>query len=407
MEALGIDELHHRDTCRSARRYVESGSRGEATEGFDGSQGPWYKQDMASWLNPEEDALFFLEREMAGVFAITESRLLDGTVRFKGTLLVDPDKAAAELTERLVPHGYYPLLRSEEDLTILRVMPSKRPYCSGPWLNILLLLATLVTTVFVGATNRGAHPLTDPWSVVQGLPFAITLLSILGVHEFGHYFAARRYGITVTLPYFIPAPIGLGTFGAFIKMKSPVTDRRALFDVGIAGPLAGLCVALPAIVVGLHWSELILTGSAGHVGIALGTPLMFSLLQWLTLGPIPQGGDVLLHPVAFAGWIGLLVTALNLLPIGQLDGGHIAYALVGKHHRKVAIFALLVLVGMGTLYWSGWLFWASLSLILGLKHPPPLDDVTRLDKRRRLVGFASLLLLLSVITPSPFNFSES
>lgn len=344
---------------------------------------------------------------MAGVFAISEGRLLDGTVRFKGRLLIDPGKAVAELTERLAPHGYYPMLQDEEDLAILRVMPEKSLFRSGLWVNILLFLATLTTTVFVGAINRGAHPLADPWSIVQGLPFAVTLLLILGIHEFGHYFTARRYGITVTLPYFIPAPVGLGTFGAFIKMKSPVTDRRALFDVGIAGPLAGLCVALPAIVVGLRWSKLILTGSDEHAGIALGTPLLFSLLQWLTLGPIPQGGDVLLHPVAFAGWIGLFVTALNLLPIGQLDGGHIAYALVGKRHRMVAICALLVLVGMGIAYWPGWLFWASLSLILGLKHPPPLNDVTRLDERRRLVGFASLLLLLSVITPSPFNLSES
>src|SRR5574337_2051738 len=232
---------------------------------------------MLSWLNLGEEALFFLEREMAGVLAITESSLFDGTVRFNGTLLVDPSQAVAELTERLAPHGYYPMLRSEEDLTILRVAPSRRSFRSGVWLNILLLLATLVTTVFVGAANRGADLLADPWSIAQGLPFAITLLSILGIHELGHYFTARRYGITVTLPYFIPAPVGLGTFGAFIKMKSPVTDRRALFDVGIAGPLAGLCVALPAIVVGLRWSELVTAGSTGHVGIALGTPLMFSL----------------------------------------------------------------------------------------------------------------------------------
>jgi membrane-associated protease RseP (regulator of RpoE activity) len=362
---------------------------------------------MANRLNQEEDVLFFLEREMAGVFAVSERRLFDGIVRFQGKLLIDPGKAVAELTERLAPYGFYPLLRSEEDLTILRSMPATRPFRTGPWVNIVLLLATLTTTVFVGAANRGANPFANPWSLTQGFPFAITLLSILGVHELGHYFTARRYGITVTLPYFIPAPVGLGTFGAFIKMKSPVADRRALFDVGIAGPLAGLCVALPAIVMGLRWSDLITTGSAGHAGIALGTPLMFSLLQWLTLGPIPEGGDVLLHPVAFAGWIGLFVTALNLLPIGQLDGGHIAYALVGRHHRKVAFFSLLALIGMGITYWPGWLFWASLSLILGLKHPPPLNDVTQLDGRRRLVGFASLLLLLSVITPSPFNFSES
>ena len=362
---------------------------------------------MASWLNPEEDILLFLERETAGVFAVCEGRLFDGTVRLHGKLLIDPVTAVTELTERLAPHGYYPLLRSEEDLTILRVAPVRRLFRAGAWLNVALLLATLATTVFVGAANRGANPFADPSLLVQGLPFAITLLLILGVHELGHYFTARHYGITVTLPYFIPAPVGLGTFGAFIKMKSPVTDRKALFDVGIAGPLAGLCMALPAIVIGLRWSELILTGAETHAGIALGTPLLFSLLQWLTLGPMPEGGDVLLHPVAFAGWIGLFVTALNLLPIGQLDGGHIAYALVGRHHRTVAIFALVVLIGMGVAFWPGWLFWASLSLILGLKHPPPLNDVTPLDDRRRLVGYASLLLLLCVITPAPFHVSES
>jgi membrane-associated protease RseP (regulator of RpoE activity) len=341
---------------------------------------------------------------MTGIFAVSERQIFDGSVRFRGKLLVDPAKALPLLTDRLAAHGYCPLIRSEEELALLRVAPSQPRRGSGEWVNILLLLATLVTTVFVGATNRGADPLTNPSSLVQGLPFAVTLLSILGVHELGHYFTARRYGITVTLPYFIPAPFGLGTFGAFIKMKSPVTDRRALFDVGIAGPLAGLCVALPAIVAGLRWSDLIPEGSAEHVGIVLGTPLLFSLLQWLTLGSLPQGADVLLHPVAFAGWIGLFVTALNLLPIGQLDGGHMSYALMGRHHRTVAVFSLLTLLGMGLAFWPGWLFWATLTLILGLKHPPPLNDLTPLDERRRLVGFGSLLLLLSLITPSPFSF---
>jgi membrane-associated protease RseP (regulator of RpoE activity) len=359
---------------------------------------------MASWQNPGDGTLVDIEREMAGIFAISDRQVFDGTIRFSGRLLVEPSRALTLLTDRLAPHGYYPLIRSEEEIGVFRVQPPQRQSGSGRWVNILLFLTTLVTTMFVGATNRGADPLTNPWELVLGLPFAVTLLSILGVHELGHYFTARRYGITVTLPYFIPAPIGLGTFGAFIKMKSPVTNRKALFDVGIAGPLAGLCVALPAIVVGLSWSELVPEGPAGHGGIILGTPLVFSLLQWLTLGPIPQGADVLLHPVAFAGWIGLFVTALNLLPIGQLDGGHMAYALMGRQHRKVAIITLLALVGMGIAFWPGWLFWASLSLILGLRHPPPLNDLTPLDERRRLVAFASLLLLLSLITPSPFSF---
>ncbi len=360
---------------------------------------------MASSQDPVDGTLFALGREIAGIFAVSEWQVLDGTIRVRGRLLIDPATALPLLTDRLAPHGYYAVIRSEEELALLRAVPSQRPPRSGEWVNILLFLATLVTTVYAGATNRGADPLSHPSTLVQGLPFAVTLLSILGVHELGHYFTARRYGIIVTLPYFIPSPLPLiGTFGAFIKMKSPLTDRRALFDVGIAGPLAGLCVALPAIVVGLSWSELVPEGSTGHGGIVLGTPLLFSLLQWLTLGSIPQGADVLLHPVAFAGWIGLFVTALNLLPIGQLDGGHMAYALVGRHHRKVVIFTMLMLIGMGFAFWPGWLFWASLTLILGLKHPPPLNDLTPLDERRRLVGFGSLLLLLSLITPSPFSF---
>ena len=375
----------------------------KAGGGFDGAPGAWYKQSMPTWHQPAEPPLAVLEREMAGVFAITESQLNDGTVRFKGRLLIDPTTALAVLMARLGPHGYYPLIRSEEELAVVPAAHPRARAGSRPWVNVLLLLATLVTTVFVGATNRGADPFAHPWSLLLGLPFAVTLLSILGIHELGHYFTARRYGITVTLPYFIPAPVGLGTFGAFIKMKSPVTDRKALFDVGIAGPLAGLCLALPAIVVGLSWSELVPEASARQVGIVLGTPLLFSLLQWVTLGSLPQGADLLLHPVAFAGWIGLFVTALNLLPIGQLDGGHMAYALLGRHHRKVAIFTLLTLAGMGIAYWPGWLFWACLSLILGLKHPPPLDDLTPLDERRRRVGFLSLGLLLSLITPSPFS----
>ncbi len=360
---------------------------------------------MASSQNPVDGTLFALGREIAGIFAVSEWQVLDGTIRFRGRLLIDPATALPLLTDRLAPHGYYAVIRSEEELALLRAVPSQRPPRSGEWVHILLFLATLVTTLYAGATNRGADPLSHPSTLVQGLPFAVTLLSILGVHELGHYFTARRYGIIVTLPYFIPSPLPLiGTFGAFIKMKSPLTDRRALFDVGIAGPLAGLCVALPAIVVGLSWSELVPEGSTGHGGIVLGTPLLFSLLQWLTLGSIPQGADVLLHPVAFAGWIGLFVTALNLLPIGQLDGGHMAYALVGRHHRKVVIVTLVMLIGMGFAFWPGWLFWASLTLVLGLKHPPPLNDLTPLDERRRLVGFGSLLLLLSLITPSPFSF---
>jgi membrane-associated protease RseP (regulator of RpoE activity) len=357
---------------------------------------------MTDLQEPVDSPMYVLGRAMDGIFAISDYQQVDGNIRCRGRLLIDRDTAQSVLTGRLAPHGYYPLMRGDDELALMRVA-SPQGHGSMPWVHVLLLVATLATTVFVGATHRGADPFADPSSLALGLPFAVTLLSILGVHELGHYFTARRYRIRVTLPYFIPAPVGLGTFGAFIKMKSPVTDRRALFDVGIAGPLAGLCLALPAIVVGLSWSQLLPETRSGQVGIVLGEPLLFSLLQWVTLGPIPKGADVLLHPVAFAGWIGLFVTALNLLPIGQLDGGHVSYALVGRHHRTVAIATLSILVAMGIAFWPGWLFWAALALILGLKHPPPLDDSIPLDRRRRVGGYLSLLLLLCLITPSPFS----
>jgi membrane-associated protease RseP (regulator of RpoE activity) len=220
----------------------------------------------------------------------------------------------------------------------------------------------------------------------------------------------RRYGIRVTLPFFIPAPpippLAIGTFGALIRIRSPMIDRRSLFDVGIAGPLAGLVVALPTIVIGLLLSRPLPVGPGSEPGIRLGSPLLFSALQWLTVGPDLPGQDVLLHPVAFAGWFGLFVTGLNLLPIGQLDGGHMAYALLGRGHRIVSLIALGVLGVMGITAWPGWFVWATLAFVLGRRHPPPLNDVDPLDRKRRIVGVLTFLLLLSLITPTPFTLPE-
>ncbi|MBI3002044.1 MAG: site-2 protease family protein, partial [candidate division NC10 bacterium] len=205
------------------------------------------------------------------------------------------------LNGRLAPLGYHPLLRSREEIVLLRAAPRRRPWLREPWPNLVLFVATMLTTLFVGALHQGVDPLQNPRNLLAGLPFAATLLAILGVHELGHYFTAKAYGIRVTLPYFIPAPIGLGTFGAFIKMKSPVTDRRALLDVGIAGPLAGLVLAIPAVLVGLRLSTIV---PAEGAGVGLGTSLLFLFLQGIAVGPVPDGLDILLHPVAFAGWIG-------------------------------------------------------------------------------------------------------
>jgi membrane-associated protease RseP (regulator of RpoE activity) len=187
-------------------------------------------------------------------------------------------------------------------------------------------------------------------------------------------------------------------------MKSPVIDRRSLFDIGIAGPLAGLALAIPVLMIGLRLSEIVPSG--GTLGISLGSPLLFTLVQELVLGPVPEGKDVLLHPVAFAGWIGLFVTALNLLPLGQLDGGHIAYALVGRQSERLAFITAAVLALLGFTFWLGWLFWAFLGFMLGFRHPQPMNDVTPLDPRRRLLGLGALILLFCLITPSPFMSPE-
>jgi membrane-associated protease RseP (regulator of RpoE activity) len=225
-------------------------------------------------------------------------------------------------------------------------------------------------------------------------------MAILGVHEFGHYFVSSRRHIRVTLPYFIPAPSILGTFGAFIKMKSPVPDKRTLLDIGVAGPLAGFAVALPALIAGLQLSQL--APATKVEGLNLGSSLLLNLLSHLFVGPIPPNYDLILHPVAFAGWIGTLVTALNLLPLGQLDGGHVAYALLGKKQHLVARLVFFALLLMGFL-WQGWLFWALLSLLLGIRHPALLDDWSPLDSRRKALGLFAFLIFILCFIPVPFE----
>ena len=270
--------------------------------------------------------------------------------------------------------------------------------------NVILFILTVFTTLLAGALQEGADLLKNPEHISKGIPFSFALIGILLAHELGHYLMARKHGLNVTLPYFIPAPpfpFIIGTFGAFIKMRSPVRDRRMLLDVGATGPLVGVAVSIPFVIFGFQLSEVRMV--QGQIGITLGSSLLLSLISWLVVGPLPAGYDVVIHPVGFAGWIGLLVTSFNLLPIGQLDGGHVAYALLGEKQNKISKFVFLVLLVLGILGWQGWLLWGLLLFIMGFRHPPPLHWWVPLDRKRKVIGWLSVAIFILTFIPVPFS----
>jgi len=269
-------------------------------------------------------------------------------------------------------------------------------------IHVLLFLATLVTTTLAGTFQSGANPFDHPWLMTRGLPFSLTLMSILLVHEMGHYVVSRWHGVEATPPFFIPGPpILIGTFGAFIRMRTPAS-RVALFDVGAAGPWAGFVVAVPAVLYGLAHSTVRPLVAASSGGIELGDSLVFGFLAHLVLGVSPKDVMITLHPVALAGWFGLFVTFLNLLPVGQLDGGHVVYALLGRAHRWVARVGVAVILVLATFGWRGWILWAVMVSVLGLDHPPTLDD-RPLDLRRRVAAWLTIGLFIATFMAVPIQ----
>ncbi len=283
------------------------------------------------------------------------------------------------------------------------------------WLHTLLFLLTLFTTTAVGARMaynfRGNIPvftgddfdliwylLRHPSQLWQGLPFSLTLLLILMAHEMGHYIACRYYGIQATLPFFLPAPTLIGTFGAFIRIRSPIYTKKALFDVGVAGPVAGFVFLVPALAIGLAWSKVI-PGIASQSDLIFGVPLLQHIMKAL-LFPGVASSDLYLHPIARAAWVGMLATALNLLPIGQLDGGHILYSFVGKWHKRLSRLFVLILIPIGIFYSYSWLLWAVILLFLGMRHPSILDE-SPLGAGRRKLGLLALVLFLLCFTVAP------
>jgi membrane-associated protease RseP (regulator of RpoE activity) len=244
------------------------------------------------------------------------------------------------------------------------------------------------------------------WFWLNGLWYGATVLAILGCHEMGHYLACCYYRVDASLPYFLPAPLPLtGTLGAFIRIRSRIPSKVALFDIGIAGPLAGFVIAVPALVIGL-WLSTIVPLPADFEGIELGEPLLFRAVSGVIVGDVPDGYSLNMHPMAFAAWFGLLATALNLFPIAQLDGGHISYAVLGRRSRWVTLAMLLVAVGL-TMVSSSWVVWTLLLLVMifvmGPNHPPTLDEHVPLSRTRLLLAVVAMLMLVLCFTPAPIE----
>ena len=285
------------------------------------------------------------------------------------------------------------------------------------WLNILLFVVTVIATFIVGfswsigykyAENFAQDPdlvpalsmIINPEIVVLSLIYAVVLLGILLGHELGHFLACRYYRIDATLPYFIPAPTLIGTMGAFIRIRSPITKKQQLFDIGIAGPLTSFILSLPAVVFGLYLSKAVPSLPAED-SILFGDPLILKFFGNIFFKGVPEGFDIVPHPIAFAGWVGILVTALNLFPVGQLDGGHIVYAFFGKKSRNLAPYILGIFILMGIFFWFGWFVWALLIYFLGLKHPHIYDEDKPLSPGRRLLGVLGIIIFVVSFTPEP------
>jgi len=318
---------------------------------------------------------------------------------------------------------------TESGRYLIQVIPVDEMQTRSTNVNLALLILTVISTTLSGAMFWG-NTFGDPetlWEVFNltniangALYFSLPLMTILGIHELGHYFMAKRHGVDASLPFFIPVPplIGIiGTFGAFINMREPIPNKKALFDIGIAGPVAGFITAIPVVLLGIYLTATTspeapqVTEDSGLV--LIGLPIFFQWIQTLTQSMFPSMDNLLLHPTAFAGWVGLLLTGLNLLPIGQLDGGHISRALLGEKSHKASLlvfFFMIILgsVGIPGLFapYSGWLIFGFFVLFLGTRHPPPLEDVSELGGFRKVAGVMAVGLLLITFVANPLTQVE-
>ena len=384
---------------------------------------------------PETEVLTSLVARIFRIEDVTSEDPRKGFfLRYRGQL-IDEDSALLydRLADSLTQYEITPLFRIEEDRQVIYLAPKPpEPKKDKISTNIILFVLTVFSVMLAGAQIDGPVPndvigqlFLLAKNIFTGWPFALSLLGILLSHELGHYFMSRYHKTPATLPYFIPFPLSpLGTMGAAIIMRGTPKNKRVLFDIGVAGPIAGLVVAIPVLFLGLRLSTL---GSINPDpnGFLEGNSLIYLFAKFVTFGrllpapihpqgilywlqyfftghPVPFGGlDVFIHPVAFAGWAGLLVTGLNLIPAGTLDGGHVIYALFGDKARKAFPFIVAILILLG-LFWSGWWIWAVLLFWLGRVHAQPLDQITTLDPNRRLLAFAMIIVFILVFMPVPF-----
>lgn len=374
------------------------------------------KKDISEQPSISRDTLNRFEERVRSVLAVTGHEVHGDAVLFEGRLKTSPEAALAELREVFAPDRLTPLLREATGAEVrLALFPETKGLVQQPivvekpkWrVHLLLFLLTLLTTTWAGALHAGVNLLQEPGRIAVGFPYSLGLMLILGAHELGHYFTARRHGIWVTPPYFIPAPFALGTFGAFIRIKSLSPDRRATFDVAVAGPLAGLVFAIPALLIGLRQSRMVIERASPeivHTGMQIGSSFLMAIMAKLALGASTlEGHQLILHPLAFAGWLGLLVTALNLLPIGQLDGGHIAHAMFGaRRGHAISVGGLMTLFALALFVWPGLMMWALVVwFIAGDRDAPPLNDVTPLNTGRRVLGWLVFVILAAILIPVP------
>jgi membrane-associated protease RseP (regulator of RpoE activity) len=363
-------------------------------------------------VHPKTDqAVDELQAAVADVMDIYEVNPNPGppaSVGYRGRLRIDSEQAYTQLDAAFERLNYHVILTTDEQGMHLvmalkgRIRPKPRPW----WPNALLFVLTVFSLLYVGAAQEAG--INDETEIMlwKGWPYALSMILILGSHELGHYFAARRHHVNVTLPYFIPLPFGFfGTLGAFIQLREPMRNRKILFDVGVAGPLVGLAVAVPILIIGLATSPIEPLPSETYA--LEGNSVLYAAAKLIIFGEfLPNGEeDVFINQLAKAGWTGLFITGLNLIPLGQLDGGHVVFTLLGRQAQRLY---LPILAGFLVLsfYNSMWILWTLLLFILGRVYAVPLDNITQLDNRRRWIGYLAIIIFVVVFVPNPLQLIE-